>query len=139
MKTTASTGSRPLGTNALGVHIKRLRVDAAKAVELTKAIPTPASSLEVSFYIFVVCAYHAVAHTFTSHLFLQIMLYSHCHPPHHHHCCQLQLHPVSQRNGEVPLMVVEQRLKRSEPSIQSFFFLPDLVPSVDCLFLHYWL
>jgi hypothetical protein len=57
MKTTASTGSRPLGTNALGVHIKHLRVDAAKAVELTKATRTPTSTLEVSFHISIYLSY----------------------------------------------------------------------------------
>jgi hypothetical protein len=37
MKKTASTGSKPLGTNALKDHIKKLRVDAAKTAALTAA------------------------------------------------------------------------------------------------------
>jgi hypothetical protein len=38
MKKTASTGSKPLGTNALKDHIKTLRVDAAKTAALAAPI-----------------------------------------------------------------------------------------------------
>jgi hypothetical protein len=48
MKKTVSTGSKPLGTNALKDHIKKLRVDAAKTAALTTA-PVIVCSLPVLF------------------------------------------------------------------------------------------
>jgi hypothetical protein len=125
MKATASAGSRPLGTNALGGHVKRLRVGAAKAIVLAKATPTPASALEVSFRISAVCTYCILAHISISHLVLQIMFYPyHCHLLYHHH--------HQPKNGEAPLMVVEQRLRRCDSNAAPSFMYLSLHLTLDC-------
>jgi hypothetical protein len=41
MKKTVSSGSKPLGTNALKNHIKNLRIEAAKAAALVSTVSRP--------------------------------------------------------------------------------------------------
>jgi len=45
MKKTVSSGSKPLGTNALKNHIKNLRIEAAKAAALVSTVSRPFAHL----------------------------------------------------------------------------------------------
>jgi hypothetical protein len=58
MKETAALGSRPLGTNALKNHIKKLRVDTAKAAALVNFSPTV--RFNFTFFRTYICTYHFI-------------------------------------------------------------------------------